>query len=87
MVSTDCPSGPSEILEDGLWGELVPPGNPDLLAQAIINSLDNLVQKDVKTRAEFFSVDNAISQYINFFLQIVFFKSVKVDKNKLRVKI
>lgn len=67
VVSTDCPSGPTEILEGGLWGDLVSPGNPDLLAKAIIHSLDNPVQKDVKTRAEFFSVDNAVDQYFNIF--------------------
>lgn len=67
VVSTDCPSGPSEILERGLWGDLVSPGNPDLLAKAIIHSLDNPVQKDVKTRAKSFSVDNAVDQYFNIF--------------------
>lgn len=67
VVSTDCPSGPTEILEGGLWGDLVSPGNPDLLAKAIIHSLDNPVQKDVKTRAKFFSVDNAVDQYFNIF--------------------
>lgn len=67
VVSTDCPSGPSEILEDGLWGELVTPGNPDLLAQAIINSVDNPIQKDIKTRAKFFSVDKAVSHYLDIF--------------------
>ena len=67
VVSTDCPSGPSEILEDGLWGELVSPSDSDLLAQAIINSLDNPVKIDVRTRAEFFSVDNAVNKYLDIF--------------------
>lgn len=70
VVSTDCPSGPSEILEDGRWGELVPPGNVELLAKSIIKSLDNLNKKDkknIKDRAAFFSVDNAVDQYFNIF--------------------
>lgn len=67
IVSTDCPSGPSEILEDGKWGELVPSGNSDLLAQSIIDSLDNPVKVDVRTRAEFFSVDNAVNKYLDIF--------------------
>ncbi len=37
VVSTDCPSGPSEILEQGLFGELVPMGDADRLADALIN--------------------------------------------------
>lgn len=63
IVSTDCPSGPNEILEDGLWGELVPPRNADQLAKAIIKSLNNPVKKDVKTRASFFSVKNSVDKY------------------------
>ena len=67
IVSTDCPSGPSEILGRGLWGGLVPPGNPDLLAQAIINTVDNPIQIDITTRAQFFSVDKAVNQYLDIF--------------------
>jgi glycosyltransferase involved in cell wall biosynthesis len=35
IVSTDCPSGPREILDDGKWGRLVPCGKPAALAEAI----------------------------------------------------
>jgi glycosyltransferase involved in cell wall biosynthesis len=35
VVATDCPSGPAEILADGRWGRLVPPGDPEAMAAAI----------------------------------------------------
>ena len=38
VVSTDCPSGPREILEGGRWGRLVPVGDAAAMAEAI--SLD-----------------------------------------------
>jgi len=41
VVSTDCPSGPREILEDGKWGKLVPVGDIEALAQAILEQLEN----------------------------------------------
>lgn len=40
VVSTDCPSGPREILQDGRLGALVPVGDPVALAGAISNTMD-----------------------------------------------
>lgn len=40
IVSTDCKSGPAEILAHGRYGRLVPVGDPDALASAIIETLD-----------------------------------------------
>jgi glycosyltransferase involved in cell wall biosynthesis len=39
VVSTDCPSGPREILQDGKYGELVAVGAVDALANAIAKTL------------------------------------------------
>lgn len=65
IVSTDCPSGPSEILENGLWGELVPISDIEALSKAILKVLSkDYVKKDVMERASFFSVDNALKGYL-----------------------
>lgn len=39
IVSTNCPSGPDEILENGKWGTLVPVNNENALVAAIENTL------------------------------------------------
>jgi glycosyltransferase involved in cell wall biosynthesis len=40
VVSTDCPSGPREVLENGRLGPLVPVGDAEALATAIGRTLD-----------------------------------------------
>ena len=40
IVSTDCEAGPREILDGGKYGTLVPPGDIDALAEAMLAALD-----------------------------------------------
>lgn len=63
VVSTDCPTGPSEILEGGKWGPLVPMGDPASMAEAIMSVLD-APPKDVKRRADAFGDEQAIQRYL-----------------------
>ncbi len=64
VVSTDCPSGPAEILDNGRFGPLVPVGDEVAMAQAIGAVLDHpLTQEQLRARAAVFSFDRAIDSY------------------------
>jgi len=65
VVSTDCPTGPNEILQDGKWGRLVPVGDAEALASAMAAALDDPSPPDVRTRAADFSVDKAVDAYLD----------------------
>ncbi|MBI3992233.1 MAG: glycosyltransferase [Candidatus Lambdaproteobacteria bacterium] len=65
VVSTDCPSGPAEILENGRWGRLVPVGDVGALAQAMAEALDECSPPDVVARAREFSVERAVEGYLH----------------------
>ena len=64
VVSTDCPFGPREILEDGRLGPLVPVGDAEALAEAMARVLDEPPSRDLlRERASFFSVERAVERY------------------------
>jgi glycosyltransferase involved in cell wall biosynthesis len=63
VVSTACPDGPEEILENGKWGKLVPVGNPKAMATAIADTIDADAHPDIRARAAYFSLDRALSGY------------------------
>ena len=68
IVSTDCPSGPAEILDNGKYGTLVPVGNVESLAMEIENSVSRTVDKaSVQRRAGDFSIDRISNQYLAYF--------------------
>lgn len=62
VVSTDCPSGPAEILEGGKWGKLVPVGDYTALANACKKILSSPKINAVE-RAMDFAPPIAIERY------------------------
>lgn len=64
VVSTDCPSGPAEILEDGKYGPLVSVGDHESLASAISTTLDTpTAHERLRERARDFSTNNISNKY------------------------
>jgi glycosyltransferase involved in cell wall biosynthesis len=64
VVSTDCPSGPREILDDGAFGALVPVGDDRALAEAIERALaDPPDPERWRARAGCFDYEHAIDRY------------------------
>lgn len=64
IVSTDCPSGPAEILENGKYGVLVENQNADALAEGIMEALESEIPKEsLRMRSMDFTVQNAVRSY------------------------
>jgi glycosyltransferase involved in cell wall biosynthesis len=65
VVSTDCPSGPAEILQNGRFGRLVPVGDAEALAGAMSEALCKPVHRDaLKQRAAEFDPGKAAAKYL-----------------------
>ena len=65
VVSTDCPSGPAEILGDRFAHRLTPCGNPSALATAITQALDAPLDADEVIRhASQFDFNTAARRYM-----------------------
>ena len=66
VVSTDCPSGPREILLDGKFGRLVPVGNSQYLSEAMRDVLLKPFEPAyLKSRASQFAPSKICSKYID----------------------
>ena len=67
IVSTDCPSGPSEILADGLYGKLVPVSDSVKMSNAIVEKLRNTHNSEfVIKRAQDFSLKKISDDYLAY---------------------
>jgi Glycosyltransferase len=75
VISTRCPSGPDEIISDGENGLLVPVGDVDALAEAILKLLkDEPLRKRLaeagRRRAEDFGVEKMVAEYERVFEEV-----------------
>ncbi len=66
VVSTDCPSGPREILADGRYGSLTPVGDVAALCEAMAVTLaEPLSEKILHHRGMDFSIEASVRRYLS----------------------
>lgn len=75
-VSTDCPNGPAELIEDGVNGLLVPVGDEKAMAKAILKMIEDeefakKCGENAKKIKETHSVEINAKRYLDFFKKIV----------------
>ena len=77
VLSTDCPSGPAEILANGQFGRLVPPGNADALADQIDDAVSHyeswrsIVPSARERVEEMFGYDSGMQKLEKLFQSVV----------------
>jgi glycosyltransferase involved in cell wall biosynthesis len=65
-VSTDCPYGPRETLADGEYGPLVPVGNHEALAMAMLKTLNSPLSSEFLRQAvNEFTIDYSAQRYLD----------------------
>ncbi|HET8700161.1 MAG TPA: glycosyltransferase, partial [Nitrococcus sp.] len=69
VVSTDCPSGPDEILQGGCYGQLVAVGDDRALARAVLGALESHPDRErLRRRGAEFSVERGTDRYLQLLL-------------------
>ena len=68
IISSNCPTGPKEILKNEECGELVEVGNAEQLSEKLIKFFENLdliklYEKNIEIRKEEFNQKNVIKEY------------------------
>ncbi|MFL6240526.1 MAG: glycosyltransferase [Actinomycetes bacterium] len=71
LVSTDCDSGPREILDDGKWGTLVPVGDTVALAEGIARAVAAPVPARPPEAWQRFDVATVSGRYLDLIRTIV----------------
>jgi glycosyltransferase involved in cell wall biosynthesis len=71
VISTDCPHGPAEILENGKYGPLITVGDVKGLSEAMESILtDRLPRNVLIERAQEFSLDRIVGAYLSLFEKV-----------------
>ena len=66
IISTDCPSGPNEILCGGKYGKIVGIKDYEKMASSISESLTNMIPRStLLRRASDFTTENGIKEYVS----------------------
>lgn len=72
IVSTNCLSGPAELLKNGEYGKLIPVGDVNALAKAIGEALKSPIEsKKLISRSKDFSVDKVTKNYLMLFKEVL----------------
>ncbi len=72
IVSVDCPSGPREILGDGVYGTLVPTDDSRALAEGIKKAVSRKADKEkLISRSLDFSVEKSADRYLEIIDRIL----------------
>jgi glycosyltransferase involved in cell wall biosynthesis len=72
VVSTDCPSGPAEILADGEFGRLVAPADEQALAAALREALDAPRDPERQlARAQEFTLERCADRFEALALELI----------------
>lgn len=76
IVSYACPTGPKDIITDGLNGFLIPPGDEDLFADRICQLIENedlriSMGKEARIMAQEFTIDKIINRWKEIFEKLV----------------
>lgn len=66
VVSTDCESGPREILDNGKYGNLVDVGNVEAITEAILRILSGNAKSVDSTWLNQFGLESATQNYLDY---------------------
>ncbi len=68
VISTNCKFGPAEILKNGKYGNLVKIGNPEDLANGILDQITNPIKYDLSKIKENYDINNIYIEYKKLFI-------------------